>query len=175
MLYFTRRYPMDLKLSIMKSLKERRLLPRETSSAATFFATAALLDLSAVRHEHKVKIYTEDQNGNRTLLETVSNTNTHSVDDHAVGSKSSIASKRQVYGWDAFMNHSCEANAYFPLLHRTESELCYQALALRDIDEGMEVTCDYALFDYHCSGHEISICACGSNKCRGKMLGFHGE
>jgi hypothetical protein len=140
-----------------------------------YVASAALLDLSAVEHKHEVKIYSEDQNGSRNLLEVVSNTDTHSVDDHAVGSKSGIASKRQVYGWDSFMNHSCDPNAYFPLLHRTESELCYQAIALRDIDVGMEVTCDYALFDYHCSGHEISVCACGSKKCRGKMLGFHGE
>jgi hypothetical protein len=36
MLYFTRRYPMDLLLSKAKSLKARRLLPRETSSAETF-------------------------------------------------------------------------------------------------------------------------------------------
>lgn len=140
-----------------------------------YVASAALLDMSSVGQQHKVHIYSEDQHGNRILLETVSNTDTHSVDDYAVGSKSGVANKRQVYGWDAFMNHSCHANGYFPLLHRTESELRYQAIALRDIDAGMELTCDYALFDYTCGGHEILNCACGSEKCRGKMLGFHGE
>lgn len=46
---------------------------------------------------------------------------------------------------------------------------------MRDIKPGEEVTCDYALFDYHCNGHEIEVCACGSHKCRGKMLGFQGK
>lgn len=59
-----------------------------------YVASAALLDLTAVDHKHQVKIYSEDQNGNRVLLETVSNTDTHSVDDHAVGYL-----KRQVYGF----------------------------------------------------------------------------
>jgi hypothetical protein len=140
-----------------------------------YIASAALLDLSDAGHRHKVNIYSEDQNANRILLETHTNTDTHSVDDHAIESKAGVASKRQVYGWDSFMNHSCDANAYFPLLYRTETEMFYQATALRDIDVGTEVTCDYALFDYNCSGHEILVCACGSEKCRGKMLGFHGE
>jgi SET domain-containing protein len=51
----------------------------------------------------------------------------------------------------------------------------YRAIAMRDIKPGEEVTCDYALFDYHCNGHEIEVCACGSHKCRGKMLGFQGK
>ena len=53
--------------------------------------------------------------------------------------------------------------------------MCYQAIALRDIDVGDEVTCDYALFDYYCDGHPIEVCACGSTKCRGKMMGFQGK
>jgi hypothetical protein len=60
------------------------------------------------------------------------------------------------------------------MIHRTPNEICYQAIALRDISVGEEVTCDYALFDYHCNGHEIEECACGSPKCRGRMLGFQG-
>jgi len=46
---------------------------------------------------------------------------------------------------------------------------------MRDINVGDEVTCDYALFDYHCNGHEIEVCACGAANCRGKMMGFKGE
>ena len=140
-----------------------------------YIACAALLDLSAAGHCYKLKIYSEDTNGKRSLMETHDNTDTHSVDDHAFESKSGTTSKRQVYGFDSFMNHSCQANAYFPLLYRTSTEMCYQAIALCDIDVGTEVTCDYALFDYSCSGHEIEVCACGSKKCRGKMLGFQGE
>lgn len=140
-----------------------------------YIASCALLDLSAAGHCYKLKIYSEDANGKRSLLESHDNTDTHSVDDYAIESKSGVTSKRQVYGFDSFMNHSCQANAYFPLLYRTSTEMCYQAIALCDIDAGMEVTCDYALFDYSCSGHEIEVCACGSKKCRGKMLGFQGE
>ena len=165
---------------------------------------AAMLDLSSIGHGFKVNIYSED----RQLLSKHYNDNTHSVDDHAPGSKTGSESKRQVYGWDGFMNHSCDANAYFrklllcftltylsliltlhtlsnntlpiikplltALLYRTPTEMCYQAIALRDINIGDEVTCDYALFDYHCNGHEIEVCACGSTKCRGKMMGFQG-
>jgi hypothetical protein len=61
------------------------------------------------------------------------------------------------------------------LLYRTPTEMCYQAIALRDIDVGDEVTCDYTLFDYYCDGHKIEVCACGSTKCRGKMVGFQGK
>uniref|UniRef100_A0A7S2M487 Histone-lysine N-methyltransferase n=1 Tax=Skeletonema marinoi TaxID=267567 RepID=A0A7S2M487_9STRA len=131
---------------------------------------AAMLDLSSIGQVFEVKIYSED----RELLSKHYNDDTHSVDDHAPGSKSGTESKRQVYGWDGFMNHSCDANAYFPLLYRTPTEMCYQAIALRDINVGDEVTCDYALFDYQCNGHEIEVCACGSTKCRGKILGFQG-
>lgn len=53
--------------------------------------------------------------------------------------------------------------------------MCYQAIALRDIDVGDEITCDYALFDYDCKGHTIEVCACGSTNCRGKMMGFQGK
>jgi len=52
--------------------------------------------------------------------------------------------------------------------------MSYKAIAMRSIAVGEEVTCDYALFDYECNGHEIEVCACGSPKCRGKMLGFQG-
>jgi hypothetical protein len=70
---------------------------------------AAMLDLSSIGHGYKVKIYSED----RQLLSKHYNDDTHSVDDHAPGSKTGTESKRQVYGWDGFMNHSCDANAYF--------------------------------------------------------------
>eukprot|EP00986_Skeletonema_menzelii_P017074 scaffold17363_cov145-Skeletonema_menzelii.AAC.10 len=69
---------------------------------------------------------------------------------------------------------SLNPNIVPALLYRTPTEMCYQAIALRDIDVGDEVTCDYALFDYYCDGHKIEACACGSTVCRGKMLGFQG-
>lgn len=68
----------------------------------------AVLDLSGIGHGFKLKIYSED----RQLLSQHFNDDTHSVDDHAPGSKTGSESKRQVYGWDGFMNHSCDANSY---------------------------------------------------------------
>lgn len=70
---------------------------------------AAMLDLSSIGQVFEVKIYSED----RQLLSKHCNDDTHSVDDHAPGSKTGSESKRQVYGWDGFMNHSCDANTYF--------------------------------------------------------------
>lgn len=34
------------------------------------------------------------------------------------------------------MNHSCDTNAYFPLLSRSANEMSYKAIALRDIVAG---------------------------------------
>lgn len=64
-----------------------------------------MLDLAAAGHQYKLNLYAEDSAGSRRLLESHDNTDTHSVDDYAVASKSGGTSKRQVYGWDAFMNH----------------------------------------------------------------------
>ncbi|GFH49475.1 hypothetical protein CTEN210_05951 [Chaetoceros tenuissimus] len=85
-----------------------------------------------------------------------------------------VPSIRQIYGFDAFMNHSCDANTYHPLVSRSSEMMSYQAIAIRDIFPGDEITCDYAFFDYECNGHEIEQCLCGSPKCRGKMMGFQG-
>ncbi|KAL7557961.1 hypothetical protein ACA910_020330 [Epithemia clementina (nom. ined.)] len=81
---------------------------------------------------------------------------------------------RQVYGFDGFMNHSCNANVYCPLVYRSKNEMCYDTIALRDINAGDELTCDYACFDYECDGHVISQCGCKAINCRGEMKGFKG-
>lgn len=74
-----------------------------------YVGQARMLDLSAIGHGFKLKIYSEDCE----LLSEHCNNDTHSVDDYAAASKTGSESKRQVYGWDGFMNHSCDANAYF--------------------------------------------------------------
>jgi len=79
---------------------------------------------------------------------------------------------RQVYGFDGFMNHSCDPNLYCPFTGSTDNKIFYDSFAVKDIHEGDEITCDYALFDYECDGHEIPECLCGSPKCRGSMRGF---
>ncbi len=85
-----------------------------------------------------------------------------------------IGRKRQIYSFCSFTNHSCDPNDYTENWNIDENGLVsYDVVALKDIKEGDEITCDYTLFDYSCHGHEISICMCGSTNCRGKMLGFH--
>jgi hypothetical protein len=87
---------------------------------------------------------------------------------------------RQVYGFDGFMNHSCDPNIYCPHYPRNIDDLklaevgkkFYYSYALKEIKEGDEISCDYATFDYTCDGHEITECLCGSNQCRGSMTGF---
>ena len=136
---------------------------------------ALMLDLSSKDSKFKLCVYAPEHDERNRLVGVFENSSTHSVDDHAPASKLGAVSKRQVYGWDGFMNHSCSPNAYFPLISRTPTEMSYQAIAIRDIATGDEITCDYALFDYECNGHEIEACACGSLNCRGKMLGFRGK
>ena len=70
------------------------------------------------------------------------------------------------------MNHSCSPNCYCPLSYHTPDLMCYNTIAEKDIHPGDEITCDYALFDYECDGHEIAECGCKSPSCRGQMLGF---
>jgi SET domain-containing protein len=80
---------------------------------------------------------------------------------------------RQVYGFDGFMNHSCDPNIICnEIVETTEQHEVYKSIALKDIEVGDEITCDYALFDYTCNGHEIDPCLCGAANCRGSMKGF---
>jgi hypothetical protein len=79
---------------------------------------------------------------------------------------------RQTYNFDSFVNHSCNANVYSPAVYRAKNELCFDTIALRDINPGDDLACDYAFFDYDCSGHEITQCDCKAPNCRGEMTGF---
>ena len=117
---------------------------------------------------------TTDTHNNNNFNNT--NEATLSVDDNTQHND-----PRQVYGWDTFMTHSCNPNAYFPPVHKSNTECQYKAIALRDIYAGEEVTCDYATFDYSVAassssssstGLVIEPCVCGSTNCRGKMVGF---
>lgn len=169
--------------------------------ALLYLASCAILDLTPYGQRYELKIYSEgqqkeegDENPNpyrtrlldarvNTTTDTFNNNNnfnntndaTLSVDDNTQHND-----PRQVYGWDTFMTHSCNPNAYFPPVHKSNTECRYKAIALRDIYAGEEVTCDYATFDYSVtvtstsssSGVEIEPCVCGSTNCRGKMVGF---
>lgn len=80
---------------------------------------------------------------------------------------------RQVYGFDGFMNHSCDPNIRCnDVLETTDKYEKFDSIAMKDISIGDEIVCDYALFDYNCDGHEIEECMCGAENCRGFMKGF---
>jgi len=159
----------------------KKVIAKEHFSAGEFIyrGYAALLDLSLYNHKYNVRLY--DHEG--SFLTEYCNDSVHSVVDYdahvqemrdsSVQSWADETPKiRQVYGFDAYMNHSCDANAYFPLVTRNPGLMSYDAIAIHDIFAGDEITCDYATFDYECNGHEIETCYCGAHNCRGQMLGF---
>eukprot|EP00956_Cyclotella_meneghiniana_P031722 scaffold84212_cov72-Cyclotella_meneghiniana.AAC.3 len=151
------------KIVALKSFKRGEII---------YYGECLLIDLSFVNNGHILQVFSYEDP--QKLLAEYRNSDTHSVEDYGAESNQAETSRRQVYGWDSYMNHSCDPNAHFPLNARTEDKLTYYAIALRDISVGDEITCDYACFDYHCDGHEIEDCKCNAPTCRGKMLGFHG-
>lgn len=158
----------------------KKVVAKEHFSSGDFIyrGFAALLDLSLYNHKYTVRLY--DHEG--IFLTEYCNDSVHSVvdyDAHVQEMKDDVSQDsmetpkiRQVYGFDAYMNHSCDANAYFPLVTRNPGLMSYDAIAVHDIFPGDEITCDYATFDYECNGHEIEVCYCGASNCRGKMMGF---
>lgn len=75
---------------------------------------------------------------------------------------------RKVYGFDSFTNHSCDPTTKCDMLD--ETNFCVKAL--KNINIGDELTCDYDLCEYECDGHQIENCQCGSNQCRKLIKGF---
>lgn len=110
-----------------------------------------------------------------TPCETLIQDSVNSVKDHHQDSSSDTSGpRRQLFGFDGFLNHSCDPNIYAPLVYRTADWICFDTIALKDIAAGQEIKCDYACFDYDCDGHQIPACGCGAPKCRGFMMGFAG-
>lgn len=60
-----------------------------------------------------------------------------------------------------YVNHSCDPNC--GIKGRTI------LVAMKPIKQGEEVTFDYAMTEYSCSGLQ---CLCGAKNCRGKITGF---
>jgi len=105
--------------------------------------------------------------GRCSLVENVLNFTLRDSDDEA-------CTRRQFYGFDGFMNHSCAPNLHCPGTERAADHMLYDAHAVRDIAVGDEITCDYSVLDYECDGHAIEVCGCGAPRCRGSMKGFKG-
>lgn len=91
------------------------------------------------------------------------NTDTHSV--------LLTPDTRELYLFDGFMNHSCDPSTRSDFAHASGG-VPWATVALRDIEAGEEITCDYNLFEYDIDGHEIEQCQCGSPKCLGAIKGF---
>jgi hypothetical protein len=65
------------------------------------------------------------------------------------------------------INHSCDPN----VIDDSHDDARGEAYAARDISKGEELFYDYT-FQYYDHGPFFEICLCGSQKCRGKMMGF---
>ena len=77
-----------------------------------------------------------------------------------------IDNDKHIEGTDdsnAFLNHSCDANAYVDW-----KALCL--CAKRRIARGEEITCNYFTTDYEL--HEAFRCTCDSPECKGEIKGF---
>jgi SET domain-containing protein len=70
-------------------------------------------------------------------------------------------SKEEEEAIKLFLNHSCEPNC------GVRGEITF--VALRRIEEGEELTCDYAMIDNE--DYEFE-CKCGSDACRKRITGF---
>lgn len=94
------------------------------------------------------------------LLDTV----THSVQFNET--------ERYLYLFDSFMNHSCDPNTISRQTPEERSNNQYAQVAVRDIQPGDEISCDYNLFEYDCEDKSIEKCFCDASDCIGRVAGF---
>lgn len=106
------------------------------------------------------KLIIDNFDGAEYLLDT----ETHSVEVSE--------SKRWLYLFDSFMNHSCDPSTISRSHPDTLTSGEYDTVALRDIHPEDEITCDYNLFEYDCHGKVIERCLCGARNCIGRVAGF---
>lgn len=78
---------------------------------------------------------------------------------------------RDYFGFDSFMNHSCDANTISMMYEGDAENMRYYTHAAKDIAAGDEITCNYLLFDWDCDGHSFD-CLCGAKNCFGHIGGF---
>ena len=88
------------------------------------------------------------------------------VIDHPTRFSIQIDENKHIEGTEdsnAFLNHSCSPNAYVDW-----NRLCLRAL--RAIEPGEEITCNYLTTDYDL--HEKFHCRCGCVDCYGEITGY---
>lgn len=78
---------------------------------------------------------------------------------------------RDYYGFDSFMNHSCDANTISIVYPGDEQFNRYYNRAVKDIRAGDEITANYLYFDWDCDGHSFD-CLCGAKNCHKHIRGF---
>ena len=66
------------------------------------------------------------------------------------------------------MNHSCDPNSNSHLINDNDP-LHYKCVALKDIQTGEELNCNYNSFVFTMEGFD---CNCGAKNCYGKIEGF---
>jgi hypothetical protein len=104
------------------------------------------------------------------------------MQEHSVV-QSDLPGKRQLYTYDAFMNHACDPNTTSFVtgstseeltcgMGSTSEELTYGMKALSAISVGEELTCDYNLFEFEAGDAAILRCQCGARECLGAIKGF---
>lgn len=78
----------------------------------------------------------------------------------------------RLYGFDVFINHSCQANSYSEYAGDPKKEVVsYKQIALRDIKVGEELSCNY--FNYVWEREEKGVkCQCNTKECFGYLKGF---
>lgn len=64
------------------------------------------------------------------------------------------------------MNHSCDPNTGI----RNNQLGAYDFVAIRPIEEGEELTMDYAMSEYE--SMSVPFCGCGAATCRGRAIGY---
>jgi hypothetical protein len=77
-----------------------------------------------------------------------------------------------LYGWDSFLNHSCNSNIKDFDQYAKDSQTFYSKIAIRDIEVGDELYVNYNEFCYDFEGQGIFKCNCGYEYCQGEIKGF---
>jgi hypothetical protein len=140
--------------------KGSSLIATKALNTGDILYTASWLEIEdpVETYSYTVKFYNDKD---EYLQEMVYDVHRHAVKD---------GKNRQVYGFDGFMNHSCDANTYSQSV-KDGTRLGYHTVASKRIEKGDEISCDYFHFDYECSGHSFR-CLCGSSLCCGYVKGF---
>jgi hypothetical protein len=82
------------------------------------------------------------------------------------------SSEDYVYGWDSFLNHSCNSNLKDYDEYDKDSQTFYSKVAARDIEAGEELFTNYNEFCFDFDGYGVFNCNCGDEDCQGEIKGF---